>query len=288
MAEFRKYKDKDYDAVIDFLIDLNQDSTEHIHWNWARFEWMYEHPEFDKSSMDSIGLWAEGDKIVGAAIYDQYFGEAFCGALSGYEDLYPEILDYAYENLKDDAGLGIAICDDSQYEIKTAEEHGFVIAEQAETILEKKLDGDMPVLLPKGISITEPDPIEDAEALQWLFWQGFDHGDDRAEFEKQLQIVTKVRPHLDPHLGLAAETESGEMVSFCCLWYIPETDYAYVEPVCTVPSWRKRGIAKALLFESMSRARELGAKRAYVISEQEFYKKLGFEKMKHFAFYWKK
>ena len=69
MAEFRHFKNEDYDAVCEFLIELNRNSTDHIHWNWARFEWMYEHPEFDKSSIGSICLWTDSDRIVGAAIY---------------------------------------------------------------------------------------------------------------------------------------------------------------------------------------------------------------------------
>ena len=92
----KQYQPSDYQAVCDFLIALNRDDRTHINWNWARFEWMAEHPEFDKSLSDSIGLWRDGDKVVGAAIYDMYFGEAFCGVLKDYEALYPEILDYAY------------------------------------------------------------------------------------------------------------------------------------------------------------------------------------------------
>ncbi|MDO5138053.1 MAG: GNAT family N-acetyltransferase, partial [Oscillospiraceae bacterium] len=79
MAGFRHFKNEDYEAVCEFLIELNRNSKDHINWNWARFEWMYEHPEFDKSSIGSIGLWTDSDRIVGAAIYDMYFGEAFCG-----------------------------------------------------------------------------------------------------------------------------------------------------------------------------------------------------------------
>jgi len=89
-----------------------------INWNWARFEWMMEHPEFDKSTISSIGLWWEQEGIVGAAIYDMYFGEAFCATLSKYEAIYPEILDYAFRTLRDDAGVGIAICDKSKEEIE--------------------------------------------------------------------------------------------------------------------------------------------------------------------------
>ena len=61
----------------------------------------------------------------------------------------------------------------------------------------------------------------------------------------------------------------------------------YVEPVCTVPAHRGRGLAKALLYEAMKRARALGAKKAYVISEMDFYGKLGFRKEYHYRFYWR-
>ena len=103
----RSYRDEDYEAVCDFLIELNRKDRTHINWNWARFEWMMEHPEFDRDARNSIGLWWAGDGIIGAAIYDMYFGEAFCGALPEYEELYPEILGYAYRELKDDSGLAI-------------------------------------------------------------------------------------------------------------------------------------------------------------------------------------
>ena len=111
---FRHYRDEDYEAVCSFLVALCRARPEHVNWNWARLEWMIEHPQFDKSAVASIGIWCCGDRVVGAAIYDMYFGEAFCGALPGHEALYPEILEYAYRELKDDAGLGLAVCDSSR------------------------------------------------------------------------------------------------------------------------------------------------------------------------------
>ena len=85
--EFRSFRPEDYQAVCDFLIACNQTDRTHINWNWSRFEWMYEHPEFDQSALNAIGLWLDGKRIVGAAIYDMYFGEAFCGVLPEYEAL---------------------------------------------------------------------------------------------------------------------------------------------------------------------------------------------------------
>ena len=46
-----------------------------------------------------------------------------------------------------------------------------------------------------------------------------------------------------------------------------------------------KGIASALLSEAFSRAKALGAKKAYVISDLPFYEKLGFEKAQQYTFY---
>ena len=287
--EFRNYKHEDYEAVCDFLIELNREDKSHINWNWARFEWMYDHPEFDKDLINSIGLWFDKGKIVGAAIYDMYFGEAFCGALKEYHSIYPEILDYAYNNLSDESGLGIAICDDCFDKIKAAENLGFIKAEQTEDIaviiLGKNYNSS------SDYTVTELDPEKELYDFQWLIWQGFDHGSDKSVFEKEGYITPQTdcfRRHFDPRLSLAAINKSGEKASYCCLWYSDKTDYAYVEPVCTVPSHRGKSAAKAVIFEALNRAKSLGAKKAYVLSDMEFYKRLGFEQDKHFSFYWKR
>ncbi len=283
--EFRHFSDADYEAVCDFLIALNRTDRTHINWNWARFEWMYEHPEFDKDAMDAIGLWLDGDRVVGAAIYDMYFGEAFCGVLPEYEELYPEVLQYAYNALKDENGLAIAICDTNTAEIDAAKKAGFAPIDQTETIMKIDLDAPRDAALPQGFTLYEPHPVEDAEKMQWLFWQGFDHGEDRAEFEREESVMPRVRKHMRRELGIAAVDETGEYAAFCCLWFSEKTDYAYVEPVCTIPRHRGKGLAKALLFEAMNRARALGAKTAYVISDMPFYEKLGFRKTYRYTFY---
>ncbi len=284
-ASFRGYRDEDYEALCNFLIELNRKDRTHINWNGARFEWMMEHPEYDKSVRSSIGLWWSDQKVVGAAIYDMYFGEAFCGVLPGYETLYPEILDYAYRELKDDSGLAIAINEKNTAEIRAAEQQGFRQIDQKETIMELSLDNDFSSNLSEGLQLWEMDQIADREALEWLFWQGFDHGDDREAFERSLDHVPHVRRHFNKALCLSAVDPSGEPVSHCSLWFHPDTDYAYVEPVCTIPGSRGKGIASALLSEALNRAKALGAQEAYVISDLPFYEKIGFDITQHYTFY---
>lgn len=285
--EFRRYNG-DYDALCDFLIELNQKSRNHINWNWARFEWMYAHPEFDRNLLSSIGLWDDGEKIVGAAIYDMYFGEAFCGVLPEYDNLYPEVLEYAYHELKDDSGLGISICDEDHAKIKVAENCGFVLSGQSEQIRKFNLLENFSAPLPNGFSFRDLDPSKEPYEFQWLLWQGFNHGEDKEEFEKTEKIIPQIRRHFNSHLSVAAINTAGENVSYCCLWYNGKTDYAYVEPVCTVPAYRGKGISKAVIFEALNRAKLLGAKDAVVISDMAFYEKLCFQKDLHFSFWWKK
>ena len=163
---FKHYTKCDYEAVCDFLIELNRDNQNHINWNWGRFEWMMEHPEFDKSLMNSIGLWMDGKKVVGAAICDMYFGEAFVGVLPEYSALYPEILDYAYRELKDDNGLSIAICDACTDEMNVVKSAGFEVAEQTETVMSMELDSVLPVELPDGFRFASLDPSKEPYEFQ--------------------------------------------------------------------------------------------------------------------------
>ena len=285
---FKHFTDDDYEAVCDFLIELNADDDSHINWNWARFEWMYEHPGFNKDLIESIGLWIDEGKVVGAAIYDMYFGEGFCGVLPEYKELYPEILDYACINLKDDSGFGLAVRDDNTYETEQVSKHGFTKDEQTENIMELDLDRSFSAKLPDNLSFVNPDPIKDSYEMQWLFWQGFDHGEDKAEFEKEVAEITKNRKHFNKDLCVAAGNKDGELVSICGLWYSEKTDYAYVEPVCTIPSYRGKGVAKAVIFEALNKAKALGAKKAYVISDMDFYAKLGFVNKNHYTFYFQR
>ena len=287
-THFKNFEASDYEKVINFLVELNKDNSKHINWNWARFEWMYEHPEFNKDLQNTIGLWFDDDHLVGVAIYDMYFGEASCLYLPHYESLFPEIVDYAYKNIKDENGLGIAINENDNNDIEKLKEVGFELSEQKETILSLPLIKKLEVKLSEGFNICEVDQDKDVKDISWLFWQGFDHGNDKKEFEEQFEYEPHIRPHFNKHLSIGIKDDDGELVSICGVWFLKNTDYAYIEPVCTVPSYRGKGLAKAAIFEALNRAKKLGAKKAYVISDMEFYKKLGFSQEQLYHFYWKR
>ena len=288
MIRFEHYQHRYYQQVCDFLIEINQENNYHNNWNWARFEWMYEHPLTKKELLKYMGLWFDDDHLVGAALIDMFFGEAFVGVLSKYHHLYPEILKYAFENLKDDEGLGVSIHDDNKEEIEEASKQGFFKADAEETDCVIKLDKEYSVTLPNGFKIETYDAEKHPKEMEWLFWQGFNHGNSKEEFLKQYVESTGSRPHFNPYLCIVIKNERNELVASASTWYDSRTDYAYVEPVCVVPEYRKMGLGKAAVYVAINHARELGADTAIVNSNQEFYKRIGFTQRNHYSFYWKK
>ena len=288
MIRFERYQKCYYQQVCDFLIEINKGNNYHNNWNWARFEWMHEHSLTKKELLKYMGLWFDDDHLIGAALIDMYFGEAFVGVLENYRHVYHEILNFAFENLKDEEGLGVAFHDDNKEEIQEAIKQGFIKAEAEETDCVIELSKEFSISLPEGFSVETFDAEKNSQEIEWLFWQGFDHGNDRKVFLKQYKESTGTRPHFNPYLCIVIKNKQGELVASASTWYDPRTDYAYVEPVCVIPECRKMGLGKAAVYTAINHARELGAKTAIVNSDQEFYKRLGFTKRNHYSFYWKK
>ena len=288
MIRFEKYQSSHYQKVCDFLIEINKENNYHNNWNWARFEWMHEHTLTKKELLKYMGLWFDGDHLVGAALIDMYFGEAFVGVLSNYHYLYSEVLKYAYDNLKDEEGLGVSIHDENKEEIEAAIKQGFIKANEEETDCVIELKEDFSVSLPLGFEIKTYDAQKHPQEMEWLMWQGFDNGSDKEEFLRQYKGPNDNRPHFNEYLCIVIRNDKNELVASASTWYDKRTDYAYLEPVCVLPSYRKLGLGKAAVYEAMNHAKELGAKRVIVNSDQEFYKHLGFKVKNHYSFYWKK
>ena len=170
VIEFKHYREQDYQAVCDFLISLNEPDKRYINWNWARFEWMYEHPEFDKDLIEHIGLWWEHDRVVGAAIYDMYFGEAFCGVLPEYKDLYADILVYAEQKLSDDEGISVAIEDNDNEKIQIAKQLGFKKIDQTENVMSCEIQRHRKYVMEEETHIVELNPGKEVEQFAWILW----------------------------------------------------------------------------------------------------------------------
>ena len=70
------------------------------------------------------------------------------------------------------------------------------------------------------------------------------------------------------------------------MWWVPENKLAYMEPLCTHPDHRNRGLAAAALTQHYRTLKPLGATHM-TGGENPFYKKVGYGKGSHWTF-WKK
>ncbi len=125
--------------------------------------------------------------------------------------------------------------------------------------------------LPDGYTMCPREFAADPWQYQLVIHRGFDNDGTPEKWDAEL---LKRIPHANDALKTFA-IANREYCAHCGLWYTTG-DTAYVEPVATVPEHRKRGLAKAVVYEACSRAHALGAKRAIVLSDQAFYFRIGF------------
>jgi predicted N-acetyltransferase YhbS len=70
------------------------------------------------------------------------------------------------------------------------------------------------------------------------------------------------------------------------MWWVPENRLAYMEPLCTVPEHRGKGLAAAALSMHVRRLRPLGA-RLMTGGGSPFYARIGYNREIHWQ-HWEK
>ena len=118
-----------------------------------------------------------------------------------------------------------------------------------------------------------------------MLWRGFNHPGEPPVEEIPGRIRAQETPGFRRDLTMVAVEPDGEYVSFAGLWVVPENRITYVEPVATDPRYRRLGLGRAVVVESLRRARAAGAETAWVGSDQDFYTSFGFEVTSHTALY---
>ena len=96
----------------------------------------------------------------------------------------------------------------------------------------------------------------------------------------------EVAPHATKNLSVAVANEEGAYVCWAGMWWTPENKLAYLEPLCTIPEYRHKGLAAAALSELYRKTKALGATHMSG-GESEFYRKIGYIPAVKWTF-WKK
>ena len=283
-AKFRNYTNQmrfteDYMKVWDFLVRINSTIPVTPNYLWGRWEWGFSHSYFDETQIAKIGLWEDGGQVVALATYESQLGEAFILFDPAYSTLKQEVLDYALDNLTKDGKVKVMIPDGDRDLQKLARARNLRPTQEKQVTAVIEITDQITYELPEGFKIVSLKDEYNLRKFDNALYKGFNHEGEPRDTEQDLKDreTSLSGPHNDMDLKIAVAAPDGEFVSFCGMWYDPRTENALVEPVATVPEYRKMGLGKAAVLEGVIRCGKRGAKRAYVGSSQQFYYNIGFD-----------
>ncbi len=281
-TQIRRYTDQagyteDFSKICDFLIRINNKNVITPNYLWARWVWQFG-PYINCEKLSQIGVAEEDGIIVGLATYEDDIGEVYFCVDEEYPHIKKLLVEYAIEHLSADGKLKMSIKDgDFSYQ-QIAIEKGFIPTTVKSSVALFDTE-NYDYILPEGFRIISfDDEGFDVERYYNAIWRGFDN--QRQPNEKELKSM-EIRegfdaPHFDLSLRIVVVAPNGDYAAHCGMWCIENSGYAYVEPVFTLPEYRKMGLGKAAVLEGIKRCAKLGSKKAYVLSSIQFYYSIGF------------
>ncbi len=287
----------DIDLVWDLLVDIyDRETGSGVAAPF--FEYALQSSWMDTSYSFLDRLWLDGDRVVAFVFYEAPVTDVFFSVRKGYGSLADELVDYAVSAMPNfDGKQRLVLFNGQEYLMAAAAKRGFVLTEEYE---DRQFDfrNELDYPLPKGYRFVEPEDV-DGIRLARLLWYGFGHGekgpfegwdrqDDSMDWTPAkackgvIGPMTAPAPHATHEYDVIIADESGEYVCFSGMWWVPENKLAYMEPLCTHPDHRRKGLASAALSRHYQRMKGLGATHM-TGGADPFYEKLGYGKGLHWT-----
>lgn len=229
----------------------------------------------DKTQSHRNAIWEDDGEVVAFCWYESRVGEAYFNVKEGYDFLISQMIDYAELRLcKEDKTIELKIYMSQENVIKEAKKRGYVkIKEWTEGVYDYS-NGPLDYKLPEGFSFEKAGSYDMKKMIE-ASWRGFDNtGEPDGGVERGYHL--KSAPHSTSELDVVIKNARGEYVCYAGMWLVPENKLAYLEPLCTVPEYRRMGLASAALSELYRRTVIKGA--AHMTGgASPFYLSIGYE-----------
>lgn len=286
MVVVRSYEHgRDFGRIDRFLVESYEPGATLRCWLQPRWEYMFSHPNVDDIDLDSIGVAEDAGRLVGVVHPEHRMAFAHVQRIDRSKDLAVALVDWAERHLggwslslgRSVLGLWIGRHDTVLAEV--AQSRGFVCDEgfsepSSRLALEHGLQA---APAPEGYRLATLFEDNDLSKISRVLWRGFGHPGEPPESDTFGRLRMQRTPGFRRDLTVVAVAPDGMYASYAGVWLVPENQVAYVEPVATDPDHRRRGLGRATVTTALQRAGRAGARVAWVGSDQEFYRSLGFD-----------
>ncbi len=233
-------------------------------------------------------IWEENGEIVAFCFYENPVTDIYFSLKPGYEELAPEMITYADEYMpKKDGKNQLILFSEQTALINAAKELGYCQVYER-TDMQFDFEDVLDYQLPEGFHFVRPEEY-DMDKISKCCRKGFHHeeAEDAWDYQhEQNNYQLQAAPHATMDLGVIIADEQGEYVCYAGMWWTPQNKLAYMEPLCTIPEYRNRGLAAAALSEMYRKTKKLGATHM-TGGDNEFYKKIGYKSGVKWT-YWQK
>lgn len=277
----------DFSRVGDFLIETYQSGDKLYNWLQPRWEYMHFHPMIKQVDLSKIGIAEDGGEIMGVVHFEHAERQVYFQLRPGYEHIKPLLFDYAEENFKGiskSAGRLIRAIYINDFDTpleEIAKSRGYQKwIDYGEDMSTYNLTKPVPAAsLPQGFTLHSLADDLDLAKINRVLWRGFNHSGLAPEEEIQGRRESMQAPNFRKDLTIVVVAPDGNYVSYSGMWFVPQNRVAYIEPVAADLDYRRMGLGKAAVLESIRRVANLGAEVVWVGSGLDFYLGMGFEKM---------
>ncbi len=295
----------DVQRVWDFMVEVYAD-------DWSNgvpapfFEYALASAWLDKNYLFADRLWLDGDRVVAFTFYENPCTDVHVNLRPGYEALADAIVEYGETQMpRFDGEKAFVLYPGQTALIEAVKRRGYVIRHEEVDHAFDFETGALDYPLPEGFHVIDP-PACEPEKLARCFWRGFGSklarcfwrgfgSDEREPFENWADRVTgddwtaqrsyygvlgvtlAPPPHATYDHNVIIADGTGEYACFSGMWWVPEDRLAYMEPLCTVPEHRGKGLAAAALSMHVRRLRPLGA-RLMTGGGSPFYARIGYNR----------
>ena len=279
----KKCETHDRELINEFLEETYQNFDEKVNWLIDRFNFTYAVSRImngvsEQEYRNRIKLYYKGDVLEAVLLTEgENRGEAFIEMrnMPIEDELLNMILEDVVslgERLETDIHLRVP----SIYTklIEEVEDRGYEKLEWSEITSKLILNESLDDTLPNGFTFETSEP----DIMGTCHSKAFGYADKPIYVDRinEALVILKNSTRYDESLDISVVTDKGVGAAFATMWYDSKNQIGILEPVGTHPDYRKLGLAKSAIYRGCNEILKRGAKAVYVGSDQEFYKKIGF------------